>query len=532
MKPLNLDNKPCSPISSNCVIWQGPDIPCINLCRGDTVSDVVAKLAEELCCVLTILDINSYDLSCFNINQSKPDDFKAFIQFLTEKICKLENLDPHTHVGLGDGECPSGCIITVAEPFRENGETTMDLTDYSLAMGTKIAENITEISLNKAGIANHEVRIVSLEVAPAPTFTLPSITPACVLPGVPTPIDQVLSALEIAYCNYISNVGTIADIATAIAAECLGLSASPSKVNPANSMSLEYAGTWIASATTLSQSINNVWITLCDMRDAVATTVSVTDSETIDLTLINSLGNYDIKADLVDTGWVDLEGFQFYPLSITKPQVRRIGKVLNFRGNVFIPLSNDGGTTLIPFLANTSYNSELYVAPYTGASGGVTLSSNGGVFFNNNLSIIPASVLPVATNLDGLYVGSHTISTRGLDLDATYGTSLVAPGNVGITVDKKLYFGTLKDSEITPTRGAGWLGSSPLRMVTTNIRLGEYVPNYIDVNTDIQNAPLNADFPLTSGTRNTTWPLTCDAGEETDIGGFAFTLDGLVAYID
>ena len=40
MKPLNLDNKPCSPISSNCVVWQGPDIPCIQLCTGDTVSDV------------------------------------------------------------------------------------------------------------------------------------------------------------------------------------------------------------------------------------------------------------------------------------------------------------------------------------------------------------------------------------------------------------------------------------------------------------------------------------------------------------
>ena len=47
MKPLNLDNKPCSPISSNCVIWQGPDIPCIKLCTGDTVSDVVAKLATD-----------------------------------------------------------------------------------------------------------------------------------------------------------------------------------------------------------------------------------------------------------------------------------------------------------------------------------------------------------------------------------------------------------------------------------------------------------------------------------------------------
>jgi hypothetical protein len=49
MKPLNLDNKPCSPISSNCVIWQGPDIECINICNDDSVSDVVSELATELC---------------------------------------------------------------------------------------------------------------------------------------------------------------------------------------------------------------------------------------------------------------------------------------------------------------------------------------------------------------------------------------------------------------------------------------------------------------------------------------------------
>ena len=82
MKPLNLDNKPCSPISSNCVIWQGPDIPCIKLCAGDTVSDVVAKLAAELCTVLDILNVTNYDLSCFNLTACAPNDFTALIQFL------------------------------------------------------------------------------------------------------------------------------------------------------------------------------------------------------------------------------------------------------------------------------------------------------------------------------------------------------------------------------------------------------------------------------------------------------------------
>ena len=73
MKPVNLDSKPCSPLSSNCVIWQGPDIPCINLCKGDTISDVVAALATELCSILDTLNIDNYDLTCFGIDNCGPE---------------------------------------------------------------------------------------------------------------------------------------------------------------------------------------------------------------------------------------------------------------------------------------------------------------------------------------------------------------------------------------------------------------------------------------------------------------------------
>lgn len=530
MKPLNLDNSPCSPISSNCVIWQGPDIPCIDLCTGDTVSTVVAKLAEELCCVLTILDINSYDLSCFNINQSKPEDFKAFIQFLVERICELENIDPHTHEGLGEGECPSGCIVTVAEPFQEDGNTTMNLTDYAIAIGNQVAKNITEINVNKVAIEDHEVRITTLEVAPPPTFTLPDVTPACVLPSVPTPMDQVLTALEADYCNLRTATGTSSDLAKAVLAQCVA-DTDLSKTNPANAMITEYAGTWVSPAVSLSDSVTNLWVALCDLRDASEVSLAVNDTETIDLDLTVVDKAYTLEANIADTGWVDLQGFSYYPLSIRKPQVRKIGKALHFRGTVYIPLSNDGGTTLIPLLANNSYYGEYFVAPFTGA-GGVTLNSNGAIYFNQNTSVIPVDVLPAATNLDSSYRRDHTIATRAIDLDPTYGTSLSSYGRATLTEDKRLVFSTLKDLEITINSGSGYKGSSALRFITSYVRTGEYVPNYIGTNTDIHNAPSNADFPLTSETRNITWPFSCDAGEETDLGGFTFELDGLIAYID
>ena len=60
---------PCDPISSNCVIWQGPDIACIDLCKGDTISIVVAKLAEKLCDIIDATcecnpDLSGLDLKC------------------------------------------------------------------------------------------------------------------------------------------------------------------------------------------------------------------------------------------------------------------------------------------------------------------------------------------------------------------------------------------------------------------------------------------------------------------------------------
>ena len=96
MKPLNYDNSPCSPISSNCVIWQGPDIPCIKLCAGDTISDVVFKLATELCTVLDTLNVTNYDLSCFNLVACGPNDFQALIQFLIEREYNTVKKPRHT----------------------------------------------------------------------------------------------------------------------------------------------------------------------------------------------------------------------------------------------------------------------------------------------------------------------------------------------------------------------------------------------------------------------------------------------------
>ncbi len=82
MKPTNSNENGCDPMSSNCVIWQGPDIDCINLCKGDNISTVVDKLATELCTLLETFNIDDYDTSCFNLAECAPKAFKVLNNLL------------------------------------------------------------------------------------------------------------------------------------------------------------------------------------------------------------------------------------------------------------------------------------------------------------------------------------------------------------------------------------------------------------------------------------------------------------------
>ncbi len=65
----------CMKVSSNCVVWEGPDIPCLKLCKGDTITDVLYKLATDYCETLVMLDPTTYDISCFNYLGVPPEDF-------------------------------------------------------------------------------------------------------------------------------------------------------------------------------------------------------------------------------------------------------------------------------------------------------------------------------------------------------------------------------------------------------------------------------------------------------------------------
>jgi hypothetical protein len=543
MKPLNLDNSPCSPISSNCVIWQGQDIPCIKLCKGDTISDVIFKLATELCTIMETLKISNYDLECFNLVACPPSNFQELIQFLIDKICELQvEVDATVAVAVAGGTTKStsaDTLVTVAPCFIVGTTTVMTVVEYATAMGTAICGIINQITIINADIINLDIRVTTLETALPPTFTLPSIAVNCNLSGVVVspgayPLDVVVDALindgTYGYCALTSATGSPADITAAVLSQCVA-NADLSLLF-GSAFSIAYAGSWISSPpTTIAAAINNLWIVLCDVYQyAGLIRVIGTNTDSIDVT-VTAAPTFTITADLTDTGWTDLEGFAYYT-GVTVPQCRKIGNTIYFRGEVYIPL-DDGVGNVVNLLNTSSYNNVMQVTPFIGI-GGVTQDANGRLLFNNGASIIPITVVALADVLDSDYKVPVVLMSRQLTVvnGVGVGTAFMsAVANVEITTAKTIRIATLELFEINSSDTNSFTGESAARFLTTNARSGEFLPNYIGATSNVQNFPAVVNSPLNTDTHNIVWPISCNAGAPLEVGGFKFSLDGLTAFV-
>ena len=176
MVPVNkLKHGGCTPVSSNCVVWQGPDIPCINLCSGDTITDVVYKLATELCKLIDMFDLQNYDLTCLNLGCPTPENFKDLINILIQKICEQQaGVTPG--IASTGGGCPDNCIVAISECFyytNNLGDQVrfLSITDYVTLIGNRVCDIVSDITQIQLAIQQLDVRVTVLENTPAPTFT-------------------------------------------------------------------------------------------------------------------------------------------------------------------------------------------------------------------------------------------------------------------------------------------------------------------------------------------------------------------------
>jgi len=552
MKPLNLDNRPCSPISSNCVIWQGPTISCINLCTGDTISDVVSNLATELCTLLDQTNVTNYDLTCLGITSCGPQDFQALIQLLINKICELQGLPVNELQSTS--ACPD-CLVSVAPCFVENGQTTMQLIDYVQMIANKICDLIETIADLQQQIDNLDIRVTVLENTPPPSFTLPSIAVDCTLSdgiivgGNAYTIDLILNALvnddTYGYCALLGATALPADIISAVSGACI-TSTTPTLSNAPTPYGTEYLGSWVNTPTTVADAITNIWIVLCDIYQYLQSpTLNVSDTPTVNLTYSSGT----LSAAVVDTGWVNLNGFAYMSSNSGRPQCRRIGNEIHFRGYIIVPMgtadSGYGGVinaapTFSSYI-NFEYGNTFNTINSSNAPdsceligyGGLAWSSGEaiGLRFNRGNSVIPTAVLPAGQSLDGSYtLGTRHIIARNVSTSANDAT---LHSLVGISI---LNTGALQISSILYDEdysgSTGYEYSAIGRHLVSNIISGENIPTYTPTAPSIFNAVTSGAYQGNTTGLSATWRFNQNAGRADQLGGFIIQLSGLSTFVD
>lgn len=244
-----------------------------------------------------------------------------------------------------------------------------------------------------------------------------------------------------------------------------------------------------------------------------------------------------VGIELNDTGWIDLEGFSWISSSNPrKPQLRKIGKQVYFRGTAIIPLSSaSNGSIQVPMTENGAgayYTNAPFAYVYQGL-GGCTLDSDGALAFNNGQSVISygLGITLDKTYQTGFQIASRVVATK----DASSGVALSSIFNVYITESGVLNVQTYKDVESSPyiPNPTFGIGSGGARQLISRVKSGEYVVNWkTQSNGWTQSSILN-----TGNTRNWTIPsatntflFSCDPAEETEIGGFQINLDGFIAF--
>lgn len=275
----NTADKGCSPVSSNCVIWQGPDLDCINLCNGDAVSDVVYKLATQLCTVQSTLDLSTLDLSCLvsfcSATNPAPTTktLSAVLDFIIDKVCCLNTTIENLPTGGGSSYTEPNIALPTCLQYTDpgTGQTVTQLihNQFTLRLANQHCTLKATVDGHTSTLSAHDSRITALENAPG--VTLPTVTPNCILPSTPTAMNIVLDKLEEEYCMLRSVLGSNSGITSAVAQQCQNLASQNALSQPGFISGLSG---WVPSSGnelsgTLSGAVKNLWVVLCDMRAAI-----------------------------------------------------------------------------------------------------------------------------------------------------------------------------------------------------------------------------------------------------------------------
>ena len=224
----------CDNISSNCVVWQGPDIACIDLCSGDTISDVTFKLATKVCDLITngVASnpvLTGLDLKCLNIPGITPTALVPVLQAMVVQICTNSGSQatPNSSSNLKSTKQVQNDLPIMTLPAcmqyndsAGNPVTQLRLDLFATLIATQVCTNLSSISVINSTLTSYSSRLDILEACVLPCSGVVAekqVIPTCIINvGQLTDVSVLLLALEVRFCALETAVGLPAAINLAI----------------------------------------------------------------------------------------------------------------------------------------------------------------------------------------------------------------------------------------------------------------------------------------------------------------------------
>ncbi len=453
----------CDNISSNCVIWQGPDISCINLCSGDTISEVTSKLATKVCDLITNgvsanPSLVGLDLTCLNIRGTTPTTLVPVLQAMVTEICANNsgsNLPSSTYV---TDNLP---IMTLPACMQYNDAagnpvTQLRLDLFATLIADQVCTNLSSIQLINSTLTSYSSRLDVLEACVLPCSGAVSevqIVPTCVSNvGTLTNVSVVVLALESAFCALRNAVGLPAAINAAVAQSVI----TGSYASLSSSATYGAITGWNNSASTLAQSVQNAWVVIDDMYAAISSIQtnccpSGCSAVTFGYTTtnrINSSSNlidgiiFDFQSSSIPNNFNDTSGYSIITLtdalgaslqttvSVSTLQNSSSGYIfptstLNTAQDISVEVDfsvTDGVDTCEA--KQSSVVTGIIPCPPSITVGGIT-QTNVTVSFSNTLGTTAIYIIDIL-DAGGIVVATQTINSPGAAVSHQFTSGLVA----------------------------------------------------------------------------------------------------------
>ena len=243
-------------LSSKCITWNGPSIPCIEVCNGDELTEVIWAIADKVCTIAGDIDMSTMDLSCLlDLCNGCPQEktLQTVIQLLLDNQCKLKDLIDEINVNPTQ-DVELNLNLKCIKKFDEFGnEIPQNLNQTLQSIINELCDHADDITTLQNTVIDLQNQIDNIDVNP--TIDEPVIT-TC-LTG-PNPVSETVISVTEDYCEYKGVVGSELDIQSAMSQQCANL----------NSALSSTAG-WIISPENLAQTVNNLWIAYCNLLDRV-----------------------------------------------------------------------------------------------------------------------------------------------------------------------------------------------------------------------------------------------------------------------